>query len=225
MDPVDNNDGEDFDTALTFSSSAIVEPLSWPRRAYTSFIWWASAGERRDGLSEEEEEEEEEQDARFLSDVLLTGQQQQRASSTESPEIALVAYFHRFTAQLFAGVSDAIARHDDGQENNNNVNGSEDSLNDDDTLVVTGHFAGGDDSDRAPLLRRTSGQQPRSQQRKQATAQESPVKISSSDMIKMGLDAWSAADRGFVQQFVSLWWGREAQVDGARVTCCGIPIL
>lgn len=45
------------DTDSTYSSSAVVEPISWTRLAYTSFIWWASAGENRDGLSEEEEEQ------------------------------------------------------------------------------------------------------------------------------------------------------------------------
>ena len=41
----------------------------------------------------------------------------------------------------------------------------------------------------------------------------------------MGLDVWSQADREFVEELVALYWGRRAEVQVARVECCGVRIL
>jgi len=54
---------------------------------------------------------------------------------------------------------------------------------------------------------------------------EEPIAITVADMAEMGLDVWSATDRIFVEELVSLWWGRSAYVDSARIRCCGISIL
>lgn len=226
---VTDSSDDDFDTASTFSSSSIVEPLSWPRRAYTSFIWWASAGERRDGLSEEEQEDEEEQDSRLLSASEISPGQ--AFSPTDPPEVALIAYFHRFTTQIIATVSDAIARHDGDNDAAVGSNGHHqgDDLSNDDADPFVSTSTGNDDS-RVPLLRRASSQVASTQPRlpKRATTNDghdSGVKITSDDMAEMGLDTWSDADRVFVKQLVSLWWGREAIVEDSRITCCGVPII
>jgi hypothetical protein len=51
--------------------------------AYTSFIWWASAGENRDGLSEEEEEHQIEQDSRLQEIGSTTGLEEYVESVSE----------------------------------------------------------------------------------------------------------------------------------------------
>ncbi|KAL4871295.1 hypothetical protein BDV12DRAFT_194652 [Aspergillus spectabilis] len=223
----ENNGDDNSDAASTFSSSPIVEPLSWTRLAYTSFIWWASAGEKRDGFSEEEEEEHEiEQDARLLASVdnlpsPPSGSTRQRSmqptqTPTQPPEIALVAYFRQLTTQIFATLSDVIARQDDenGHDQQDTPNEDEDA----ETAITRGHTDG---DDQSPLL-------DCSQQSHQTPPTNTPtgaIVISAEDMAEMGLDTWSAADRIFVEELVRTWWGRNAYVDSARIRCCGISLI
>lgn len=51
------------------------------------------------------------------------------------------------------------------------------------------------------------------------------VILTSTDLTQMGLDIWSSADRSFVEEFVHVWWGRKAVVQGGRVECCGVRVL
>jgi hypothetical protein len=85
------------------------------------------------------------------------------------------------------------------------------------------------DDDNAPLLRQRSNVNHASQNNDWSEQEESgnddPVTITIADMAEMGLDVWSATDRIFVEQLVTLWWGRQAHVDSARIRCCGISIL
>jgi hypothetical protein len=200
----------DTDTDSTYSSSPVVEPLSWTRLAYTSFIWWASAGENRDGLSEEEEEAQIEQDSRLLASVesLSHGQ------NNQPPEIAIVAYFRRLTSQIFGTLAGAIARSDESDGD-----GCHEPYVDDDDSVSMSRSIG----DESPLLRQRSGASSRGGSVREGGCER--VTISVADMVEMGLDVWSATDRLFVEELVALWWGREARVDSARIRCCGISVL
>jgi len=53
------------------------------------------------------------------------------------------------------------------------------------------------------------------------------VVIDRTELSHLGLDSWSEADRAFVQEFGSLWFGRGVEVRGREVDCCGlrVPIL
>ncbi|RAL16708.1 uncharacterized protein BO97DRAFT_467318 [Aspergillus homomorphus CBS 101889] len=227
---------DDSDAASTYSSSPIVEPLSWARLAYTSFIWWASAGEKRDGLTEEEEEEHQiEQDTRLLASIETlpsppsgsVGRRsiQPHESAQQPPEIALVAYFRRLTTQIFITLSDVIARHDSrnlpDDEDNDDLLPDDVSEDDTDPSLAIGRQSTQEDDSRSPLLAQQS-----TEHSSGSTQEDSgPVKITSEDLTEMGLDVWSAADRVFVEELVMLWWGRKAYVDSARIRCCGISIL
>lgn len=244
-EPFDTTDTDadadiDSDAASTYSTASIVEPVSWPRLAYTSFLWWASAGEKRSGLSEEEEEQDEHDRS------LLTGGHDNRpnpsaASDPHDPniqpqEIALIAYFRRLTTVIFTVLADAVARQDDRDDgvadssaiaaddddtNNNNieseVNRNAQHNTPDEEEEEEAASSGEDDNDDRPLLGRRS---PSS-----SSSDVSPVTITADDMTQMGLDVWSVADRAFVQEMLKLWWGRDANVDATRIRCCGIPIL
>lgn len=233
---VDNNDNDnngadlddaaddDSDTASTFSSSPVVEPLSWAQLAYTSFIWWASAGEKREGLSEEEEEQQIEQDTRLLASVeSLTHPNQQQDSEQPPPEVALVAYFRRLTAQIFIILADVVAQHDsDGQPEefgNNDTQAPYTDEPEDDTIARQSTQEG--DDDRFPLLQQGNNGTNHADQDQDGDT----VLITTEDMAEMGLDVWSATDRVFAEELVRLWWGRQARVDSARIRCCGITIL
>ncbi|KAJ6080755.1 hypothetical protein N7499_005629 [Penicillium canescens] len=237
-DPEDSSDADS-----TYSSSPVVEPLSWTRLAYTSFIWWASAGENRDGLSEEEEEQQIEQDTRLLASVesLAHPSATRRSFNPEDPaqqpaEVALVAYFRRLTSQIFVTLAGAIARNDSevrGDEDDASYNDApyiEDPADDDTdlSLSISRQSIHGDDG-HSPLLRQRSGAYTSSQAGSRAGYEDRDVAelvtITVADMAEMGLDVWSAADRIFVEELLSLWWGRAARVDSARIRCCGISVL
>jgi hypothetical protein len=226
---------EDSDAASTYSSSPIVEPISWTRLAYTSFIWWASAGEKRAGLSEEEEEEHQiQQDTQLLASVesppsppsgsVGHKSRQPPDSPHHPPEIAIVAYFRRLTTQIFVTLSDVIARHD-----SQNAPDEEVEPNDDDHIPYEDDP--GDDLEPSVTIGRQSIQEddrfPLLQEGASSSHQgdDEPIKITTEDMVEMGLDVWSTADRIFVEELVRCWWNRKAYVDSARIRCCGISIL
>ncbi|KAJ5970239.1 uncharacterized protein N7479_000157 [Penicillium vulpinum] len=230
------------DTSSTYSSSPVVEPLSWTRLAYTSFIWWASAGENRDGLSEEEEEQRIEQDSRLLASVESLARAPYSSTSSsipprnllhedqQLPEIALVAYFRRLTSQIFVTLAGAIARYDNDLDDDayNDAPYIDEDDDIDASLSMSRQSIYGDEGN-SPLLRQrssVSGSPSRSSRAgHRHSGADDPVTITVADMAEMGLDVWSATDRVFVEELVSLWWGRGAKVDSARIRCCGISIL
>ena len=235
-----NNDAtdDDSDAASTWSASPVVEPLSWARLAYTSFIWWASAGEKREGLSEEEEEQQIEQDTRLLASVeSLSHPHPHQAQETEQqpPEVALVAYFRRLTAQIFVILADVVARHDaakqeEGPQHADNQfppyrDDAEDYNDDDDATIAQQSTQDDNDDDRSPLLHQRGNTDVTKSSFHSANTDADPVTITMEDMAEMGLDIWSATDRVFAEELVRLWWGRQAYVDSARIRCCGISIL
>ncbi|KAK2017707.1 hypothetical protein LZ32DRAFT_600484 [Colletotrichum eremochloae] len=134
----------------------IVEPPSWTALAYSGFMWWASAGEQ----ARSEEQEEAAHDAALLADLGLTphtpsmskppksrslasgGMADSVGSIASRPavgpdddeartELAVIAYFHRLTAQMLTVMGRL-------------VEGSNDRYEDDDD-------EGGQDSDDVPL--------------------------------------------------------------------------
>ncbi|KAJ5826643.1 hypothetical protein N7447_003406 [Penicillium robsamsonii] len=215
-----DQDQDRSDTGSTYSSSPVVEPISWTRLAYTSFIWWASAGENRDGLSEEEEEQQIEQDSRLLASV----------ENQQPREVALVAYFRRLTSQIFVTLAGAIARNDSDLDDDA-YNDAPYIDEDDDaeaSLSMSRQSIHGDEGS-SPLLRQrssVSGSPSRgSRAGDRGGGANDTVTITVADMAEMGLDVWSATDRVFVEELVSLWWNRGARVDSARIRCCGISVL
>lgn len=183
----------------TLSRTSIVEPQSWALIAYTSLLWWASAGEKRTG-PDEDEEEEAEQDAQLLGD----------GEEASSAELAIVSYFHRLTNAIFGTVSNAIAKAD-GEE--------------------LWERAGADTENDQPEFEEDAasavidGEANDGQQLLPGTEKNAPVEITQDDLTSMGLDIWSTSDRAFVEDFVRMWWGREVNVKGGTIECCGIQVL
>ncbi|KAJ5491065.1 hypothetical protein N7539_002632 [Penicillium diatomitis] len=237
-------DSLESDATSTYSSSTMVEPLSWTRLAYTSFIWWASAGEARDGLSEDEEEHQIEQDARLLASVESIAYPEPNShrpsavpsevQGQDAPEVALVAYFRQLTSQIFFTLAGAIARHDSGGRYENEVNDTysdapylddPNSNGGETSLSMSRQSISGDDGSTPLLRQRSHGNHTERTSGHKVDLSDDPVIITIADMADMGLDVWSATDRIIVQELVSLWWGRSAYVDSARIRCCGISVL
>jgi hypothetical protein len=173
-----------------------VEHASWSRVAYTSLVWWASAGDRRGGLSEWEEAETE-RDLSLLREEDGDGEQ--------TREVALVAYFHRLTEAIFRTIAAAVARAD---------------------AKSSGAGAYHDDDDEEDAEGDLGDQRPTEEtEALLAEQEENEVEINQEDMAEMGLDSWSPADTRFVEELVGLWWGRKAVVRAAMIECCGLRIL
>jgi hypothetical protein len=202
----------------TLSRTSVVEPVPWSLVAYTSLVWWASAGEKRSG-PDEEEEAEQDQDHSLLMSGSNTMEAVAPGSSDQdlTQEVILLSYFQRLTSLIFTTVSDAISRQD-GEEVRRDSQHSLDEYRDteNEETVVDGDADADqtavDDDDRQPL---NAGEVER----------DEPIEISQEDMAAIGLDIWSAADRSFVEELVKLWWGRTAAVKGGRVECCGFRLI
>ncbi|THW52791.1 hypothetical protein D6D22_00223, partial [Aureobasidium pullulans] len=110
----------------------LAEPSSWASIAYTSFLWWASAGEK-DALLDDEAC----QDARLLDDLPLPAPSRQSLRSgrkrsfgqedsdgdderLQSVAVILVAYAHRLTTLVISTLADIVqvaeAERRDGDE-------------------------------------------------------------------------------------------------------------
>lgn len=103
------------------------EKLSWREIAYTSFIWWASAGEKRRDPSSEDSDAE---DAAVLdyddpaplaspdSDTLPLYPRPRRRSrnASGSMEMDIVAYFHRLTGRLLSVMADIVEEGDEDED-------------------------------------------------------------------------------------------------------------
>ncbi|KAI1609401.1 hypothetical protein EDD37DRAFT_640455 [Exophiala viscosa] len=211
--PVTNNDfsadGTNDASSIASGSSGfsenkvVVEPSSWSRAAYTSLVWWASAGDRRAGLGDSEEDDKE----RDLALLHYEGDDEQ------TREVALVAYFHSMTKALFQTIAEAVARADGKSL-------QEDAYHDDDD----------DENDASPADPNSTRQPPvvegdETENLLGRDGEKGDVEISQDDMTAMGLDSWSASDKQFVENFVHLWWGRKAVVHAGVIECCGIRII
>lgn len=166
----------------------VVEPSSWGALAYSSFIWWASAGEKDE--SQFEEDNLDQQLLGDLSEVAARRGNSRRyhdeAEDTEAEddensshdkdatlETAVIAYFHRVTKRTFEACAEAL-----------DLSADEDDEDQDDRVRSLG----------------------------------------SVELRRMGLDVWSDSDKEFVRQFVPLWFGKEAEVHGMGIECCGVRI-
>ncbi|MCJ1369169.1 hypothetical protein MMC20_000378 [Loxospora ochrophaea] len=122
------NTHETFDDASSTIDEQLIEPLSWSALAYSSFMWWASAGETP-AL-----EEEAEQDAALLQDFTDTSPGRPRSNRRRSnpslsatmsggppavPEMAIIAYFHRLTARILGKLAEVVEAQDGEEEGEN----------------------------------------------------------------------------------------------------------
>ncbi|KZF24075.1 hypothetical protein L228DRAFT_244949 [Xylona heveae TC161] len=133
----DDEDSETNDVAAAEEQAA--EPLSWSALAYSGFMWWASAGERRSDLDAEETH-----DAALLDDLdelkmspsglrrrQSSGSQASHRISQRPVETVLVAYFHRLTTLIIATLADIVdteASHDEEADMNKPVFISSDDM-------------------------------------------------------------------------------------------------
>ena len=209
---------ETFDDTDSTSDENLIEPQSWSALAYSSFMWWASAGEQRTDLDEETDHDsallrdfsrdysEGYSDSAHRSRSAGNG----KAKSPGTPgdgeagmgvETALIAYFHRLTSLIFRVLAEII-----------------DSA-DADSLDMEASEGQGQQATSSV------GGERREEEHMTLLEKQEAVFVGTEDMARMGLDVWSQADRKFVEELVALYWGRKAEVQGPRVECCGVRLM
>ncbi|KAF2433474.1 hypothetical protein EJ08DRAFT_731453 [Tothia fuscella] len=134
-----NDSSEDGDTRT--GEDKLAEPTSWSALAYGSFIFWASAGEKEEGLAEEEE-----QDHKILADLgetVRTATEAQRYHDSDEEgedsqdrlkaeaevEMGVIAYFHRVSKQLFEACVEVL-------DERSGTEGDEDARGDEEVVEV-----------------------------------------------------------------------------------------
>jgi hypothetical protein len=108
----------------------LAEPTSWSALAYSSFMWWASAGEKEEGLAEEEE-----QDHKLISDLGELARNvedlqryrdndqteseagdEERQKAEAQVELGVISFFHRVTKQLFEACVEILDEHSGNED-------------------------------------------------------------------------------------------------------------
>ena len=59
---------------------------------------------------------------------------------------------------------------------------------------------------------------------READDDEGALVVDRTELSRLGLDTWSAADRAFVSEFGALYLGRRVEVRGNEVDCCGLRV-
>ena len=217
------NTHETFDDASSTRDEQLIEPLSWSALAYNSFMWWASAGEKRAGL-----EEEVERDAAMFRDF-------------NGP-----SYSDSTTPGGSGGAGTRGGSRSDRRRSSANImtpSGPGGLLTDGSPaapeMAIIAYFhrltatilgtlaqlvARAEDGEEGPEgIEADQGL--RNEGEVKDDAPRSPVFVGSEDMVRMGLDVWSDADKKFVEELLDLYWGRKADVQGGHIECCGVRIL
>lgn len=229
----------------------IVESPSWSQVAYTSLLWWASAGDRRAGLTDAEEAQRE------VEMQLVEGEGGDEDHAERTKEIVLVGYVRRLTQCLIKGLGDVVmSEHADGDgigaeddqmedadenarqdaDTNVDADANADAQDDDDAATADPDTSHDDNADTDPLLQSAKSPSPSpSQTQTQTAPKDTPaadqtadtevLQITPEDLSAMALDMWSSADRKFVEEFVNVYFRRHVRVTGMGVECCGVRIL
>jgi hypothetical protein len=116
-----SHEAEEYPRDQVLDADDIVEPITWSDLAYSSFMWWASAGERDIMLQEEAQQDKDLLDDRSMlpfssegssQDAIKSNGKQQVGNDAKAPcipqEIAIIEYFHRLTELLFSTVQEIV---------------------------------------------------------------------------------------------------------------------
>lgn len=177
-------------------TDAIVEPLSWPALAFQGLMWWASSGEQRGDLDEEAAA-----DASLLPGLDLSApspsSRPRPAPGPSGGEDASAKQEMAIIAYFHRLTTQLLATMSALLD----ATDSDDEQDDEQATLVPGHGTSAREPDAGPALQ-----------------------VSSEDVVRMGLDVWSATDHLFIAEMAKLYLGSRARVEGRNVDVCGVRI-
>lgn len=189
----------------------ITEPASWTSIAYSSFLWWASAGERSTA-----EQEEAEQDASLLEDlVTTTSVPSTPVTPTSRPRSSSFKRKKRFSSTSLSRLVSGQDSDDEDREPPSVAEVQQKAM----LLIAYFHrctallISGMADIIDAAL-----------EEADDNDSDEPSSQLSAEDVARLGLDVWSEADAKFVTDLSWLWFEREMRWHGRGVELCGVRI-
>ena len=112
---LNQDDGETYGSIQlpTVPLDDIVEPLTWSALAYTSFLWWASAGERDASMTEEDDDDIEMLKDLFsapttMQDSIMATGDTLAVTKAVQPYVAIIEYFNRLGTSMVVAVADIL---------------------------------------------------------------------------------------------------------------------
>lgn len=196
------------------NESAIIEPSSWASIAYSSFLWWASAGER---LSTQDEERH--QDDTLLEELISTTS----APTTPVTPPALRSRHGSAFKQNNRSSTTSLSRlgqSDGGQTGYQNVESTQQVA-----MVLIAYFHRLTALIMGGLDDIISSEEDEAEDRDGGNVdQDAIIDLNADEVARMGLDIWSASDVVFIADLGWVWWQRDVRWAGQGVECCGVRI-
>jgi hypothetical protein len=197
------------------------EKLTWREIAYSSFIWWASAGEQQRSDAEAE-------DGRLLLDThfaytpTVPDYAHQRRSSdsddeNDEPQATSSSSSSPAAARRRSRRRSVIRRRSTSLRQEGV--GSEEM----DIIAYFHRMTQRMFSVLAERIEEGDNEEDDDEDEHRGLVHsEGPVVVALDDMERMGMDRYSDADRHAVASIMGRWWGRRVQVEEARWRCCGV---
>ncbi|KAH0538420.1 hypothetical protein FGG08_004968 [Glutinoglossum americanum] len=196
-----------------------AEPLSWPELAYSSFMWWASAGEKREDLDDQEVED---------AESLLRPPSMSAVSDEDDSAIHDEDDADTENAPLLPPNSGSPSTKRSRRKSSASQYVLPHSLHTTPETDIIAYFHRLTTRILNTLSRLvdSSGGVPGNADAdgEEEEEEEESVYVSSEDVARMGLDVWSDNDRVFVEEIMRVYFGRVAEVERAGLECCGVRI-
>lgn len=135
-------------------------------------------------------------------------------------ELAIIAYFHRLTAQMLSVLVDLVDASDVAVEAHHRYRDHVEHHQHDGSGGGYGGRQQRDDEDETRALLDEGDEDDGSSDGIPAD----DLTVSSRCVDSMGLDVWSGADAVFIQDLMAVYFGREARVEGKGVEVCGVRV-
>jgi Domain of unknown function (DUF4484)/DENN domain-containing protein 11 len=225
VDTGEHEETPDYDTEDD-EDEKVCEKVSWPELAYSSFLWWASAGEKRDDLGGDTEDADMEDETLPL------------LSMEPTPKHTPKKERRSFSDVTMGGSTDVEVEADTPQttpRRRTTIRNESQQAARPGTPAGVGSELGiltyfhrlttrmfvvlssiVDSSPASPTSPTFSGSEDEEEEEK--------IYVSSEDMARMGLDVWSEGDRKFVEEIVDRWFDRGVEVERLGIGICGIKV-
>jgi hypothetical protein len=198
---------------------SVCEKLGWREIAYSSFIWWASAGEKRN--------DEESEDSRlpfvqrfqpYTTNVALADESTSSGSDTDTAGDATASSSSPGQTESRPRRRRLSAIRQKSTNLRQEGVGSEEM----DVIAYFHLLTQKLFSVLSDVLDSDDGVQEEDERQGLVDGDGSMPYISLDEMERMGLDRYSDADAEALKEIVGRWWGKDVEVEIGRFGCCGI---
>ena len=195
------------------NESSITESSSWASIAYSSFLWWASAGERSAA-----EEEETRLDASLLEDLVSsTAIQPNPQASTSKMKRRRSSSIKRKKRSSTTSLTRLVTGEDSDDEPTTPPSVEDIQQK---SMVLIAYF-----HRLTTLLASGLGDiVAADEDNERGESDEEVIQLTAEEVSRLGLDIWSEADAQFIGDIGWTWWNKDIRWSGRSVELCGVRI-